>query len=67
MGEEANDYEEDCYPEPDPEPNPEPTPQPLGPIQVAPEIIGFEALQSAGLSQTNGMIYNIMRKVGVNR
>ncbi len=40
---------------------------PLGPIKVAPEVIGFEAVTSAGLSQTNGMVYNIMRKVGVNR
>ena len=40
---------------------------PEGPIKVAPEIIGFEALPSAGLAQTNGMIYNIMRKVNVNR
>ncbi|MBP3546654.1 MAG: hypothetical protein J6K16_05955, partial [Alphaproteobacteria bacterium] len=39
----------------------------LGPIKVAPEVIGFEAVTSAGLSQTNGMVYNIMRKVGVNR
>ena len=41
--------------------------QPLGPIEVAPEVIGFEAVTSAGLAQTNGMVYNIMRKVGVNR
>ena len=44
-----------------------PTPQPLGPIEVAPEVIGFESLTSSGLAQTNGMVYNIMRKVGVNR
>ncbi len=48
-------------------PTPDKPVQPLRPIQVAPEIIGFEALQSAGLAQTNGMIYNIMRKVGINK
>ncbi|MBP3545791.1 MAG: autotransporter outer membrane beta-barrel domain-containing protein, partial [Alphaproteobacteria bacterium] len=52
----------------DPNPDTPGTPvQPLGPIEVAPEIIGFETLPNAGLSQTNGMVYNIMRKVGVNR
>ncbi|MBR5482916.1 MAG: autotransporter domain-containing protein, partial [Alphaproteobacteria bacterium] len=58
MGENINDYEEDCYP------NQEPSPKPLGPIQVEPEVIAMEALPSAGLAQTSGMIYNIMRKVG---
>ena len=41
--------------------------QPLGPIEVAPEVIATVAVKTAGLSQTNGMVYNIMRKVGVNR
>ncbi|MBQ8785392.1 MAG: autotransporter domain-containing protein, partial [Alphaproteobacteria bacterium] len=55
------DYEEDNPDRPD-------TPvQPLGPIEVAPEVIGFESLTSSGLAQTNGMVYNIMRKVGISK
>ncbi|MBQ8785772.1 MAG: hypothetical protein IJZ59_07020, partial [Alphaproteobacteria bacterium] len=41
--------------------------RPLSPIEIAPEIIGFEAVTSAGLAQTNGMVYNIMRKVGISK
>ncbi len=49
-------------------PNKDKTPtQPLGPIEVAPEVIGFESLTSSGLAQTNGMVYNIMRKVGISK
>ena len=40
--------------------------QQLGPIKVAPEVVATAAVKAAGLAQTNGMIYNIMRKVGVN-
>ena len=71
---EDNPNEEDAPVDPNPDvPNPEIPdiddyiPTPGTPSEVAPEIIGFEALQSAGLAQTNGMVYNIMRKVGVNR
>ena len=41
--------------------------QSSGPTEVAPEIIGFETLPNAGLAQTNGMVYNIMRKVGISK
>ena len=61
MTDEANTYTEDC----DPKPNPEP--QPLGPVEVTPEVIAMEALPSAAVAQTSGMIYNIMRKVNINR
>ena len=60
--EEQNPDEED---DPD-EPTPDTPVQPLGPIKVAPEVIATVAVKTAGLSQTNGMIYNIMRKVGIN-
>ena len=63
MNNTENTYTEDC----DPKPEPNPEPQPLGPIEVAPEVIATVAVKTAGLSQTNGMVYNIMRKVGVNR
>ena len=67
MGEETNDYEEDCYPSDDEEEDTPSDNKPLGPIEVEPEIIAMEALPSAAIAQTNGMIYNIMRKVNVNR
>ena len=63
MTDEENTYTEDCDPKED-------TPsdsKPLGPIEVEPEIVAMEALPSAAIAQTNGMIYNIMRKVNVNR
>ena len=63
MNNTENTYTEDC----DPKPEPNPEPQPLGPIEVAPEVIATVAVKTVGLSQTNGMVYNIMRKVGVNR
>ncbi len=66
-----NTNEEDAPVDPNPEvpviPVPDTPAQSLGPIKVAPEVVATVAVKTAGLSQTNGMVYNIMRKVGVNR
>ncbi len=62
---EENPDEEDDTVVPTPD-TPDTPSQPSGPTEVAPEIIGFETLPNAGLAQTNGMVYNIMRKVGIN-
>ena len=66
MTDEENTYTEDCDPKEDEEDTPSDS-KPLGPIEVEPEIVAMEALPSAAIAQTNGMIYNIMRKVNVNR
>ena len=64
MGEDANDYEEDCDVEEDDDDNNNSNPSKPVRLEIEPEVIAMEALPSAGLAQTNGMIYNIMRKVG---
>ncbi len=38
-----------------------------GAVAVVPEVIASSGVTTSGLSQTNGMIYNIMRKVNVNQ
>ena len=77
MTDEENPNDEEAPVDPNPSPN-IPTPEipdvpttpekPLKPLEpIAPEIIVFESLPNAGLAQTNGMIYNVMRKVGISK
>ena len=39
---------------------------PNGPIEVAPEVIGSQALPSAAIAQNTNLVYNVMSKVSKN-
>ena len=55
---------------PEADPNPNVTPEDLivpDKVVVTPEVIGSISLPNASVSQSGGMVYNVMRKVGINK
>ena len=77
MNDTANDYagvEPNERPDPEvpdlpdiPDLRPHPMPAPGGKTEVAPEVIGYQSVTAAAVTQNANLIYNVMNKVTDNR